>query len=394
MFAIEVDRVFDGERAVPGGALVTVDGMRIVGVAPRGTPTPESCEVIRFPDATLLPGLIDSHVHLCCDGRPGALDRLPEFSDSELAATIEEALRAHLAAGVTTVRDLGDRRWAVIDWRDRNQLNTALPTVLGSGPPITSPNGHCSNMGGQARGGEQLRRAVAERAQRGVDLVKIMASGGVMTPGTDVARPQFSAEELETVVHEAHARGLNVTAHAHALNAIRDALAAGIDAIEHCTFMTETGIDIAADVVADLVTTATFVCPTLGLAPQTTFPPGGLELLRKAGMTYEAAGQAWAGLHKAGVRMVSGSDGGIGPHKRHGILPDAVIQLADGGVSASDALATATSIAADACGVADRKGRLSVGLDADLLVVGSNPLDDITALRNVQAVYLRGDRRV
>lgn len=192
---------------------------------------------------------------------------------------------------------------------------------------------------------------------------------------------------------EAHARGLRVTAHAHALNTIKDALAAGMDGIEHCSFMTETGVDIADDVVAALARTATPVCPTLGLAPGTVFPPGVLELLRKAGMTYEGAARAYAGLHKAGVRMVSGSDGGVGPDKRHGILPDAVIQLADGGVSASDALATATSIAAEACGVADRKGRLSVGFDADLLVVGGDPLSDITALRNVQAVYVRGNRR-
>jgi imidazolonepropionase-like amidohydrolase len=177
MFAIEVDRVFDGERADPGGAVVTVDGTRIVGVAPRGTAPPETCEVIRFPEATLLPGLIDSHVHLCCDSGPGALVRLTEFSDGELVAIIEEALRAHLAAGVTTVRDLGDRRWAVLDWRDRNRSNTELPTVLGSGPPITSPNGHCANMGGEARGVEQLRQAVAQRAERGADIVKIMASG-------------------------------------------------------------------------------------------------------------------------------------------------------------------------------------------------------------------------
>jgi len=394
MFAIEVDRMFDGERAVSGGALVTVDEMRIVDVAPRGAQPPESCEVTRFEDATLLPGLIDSHVHLCCDSGPGALDRLPEFSKVELAAIIEDALRAHMAAGVTTVRDLGDRGWAVIDWRDRNRSNVALPTVLGSGPPITSPNGHCSNMGGEARGVEQLRQAVVERAERGVDIVKIMASGGLMTPGTDVARPQFSVDELMAVVTEAHARGLRVTAHAHSLDAIKDALAAGIDGVEHCSFMTESGVVVADDVVADLVSTAIPVCPTIGLAPGTVFPAELVELLRKVGMTWDAAARVYGGLHKAGVRLVSGSDGGISPAKRHGILPEAVIHLVEGGVSTVDALATATCIAAESCGVADRKGRVSAGFDADLLVVGDDPLGDITALRNVQAVFVRGTRRV
>jgi imidazolonepropionase-like amidohydrolase len=331
---------------------------------------------------------------LCCDSGRSALDHLPQLTDGELVAAIEEALRAHLAAGVTTVRDLGDSRWAVIDWRDKNRSNPALPTVLGSGPPITSPHGHCWNMGGEARGVEQIRRAVAERAARGVDVVKIIASGGAMTPGTDAARPQFSADEVKIVVDEAHAHGLRVTGHAHSLNAIRDALAAGIDGLEHCSFLTETGFEVADDVVAELVKTATVVCPTLGLAPGTALPPGVFELLRRAGTTYEDVARQYAGLHQAGVRMVSGSDGGISPGTRHGNLRYTLTRLVGGGVSITDALASATSIAAESCGMADGKGRLRAGFDADLLVVEGNALEDIAALWNVQAVFVRGNRCV
>jgi imidazolonepropionase-like amidohydrolase len=165
--------VFDGERIVPGAETVLVEDGRIVGVAPSGMPPPNGCEVVDFPNATLLPGLIDTHVHLCVDGGHGALDRLPTFSDDEMTAVIEDSLRAHLASGVTTVRDLGDRNWAVIDWRNRNQGNTGMPTVLASGPPITSPGGHCWNMGGEARGVDELCRAVQHRAERGVNIVKI-----------------------------------------------------------------------------------------------------------------------------------------------------------------------------------------------------------------------------
>ena len=150
MFAIDVGRLFDGERVTRDGAVVMVDEARVLDVVPRGTPVPAGCAVTRFPDATLLPGLIDTHVHLCGDSGPGALDRLAEFDDAELATIIERALGTHLATGVTTVRDLGDRRGAVLDWRDRNRDNTTLPAVLGSGPPITSPRGHCWNMGGEA----------------------------------------------------------------------------------------------------------------------------------------------------------------------------------------------------------------------------------------------------
>jgi imidazolonepropionase-like amidohydrolase len=392
LIAIRAPRVFDGERIVPAAETVLVEGGCIVDVQLCGMPLPAGCEVVNFPDATLLPGLIDTHVHLCGDSTLGALDHLPTFSDEEMTAVIEDSLRAHLACGVTTVRDLGDRRWAVIDWRDRNRGNTGVPMVLASGPPITSPGGHCWNMGGQARGVNELRRAVQHRVERGVDIVKIMASGGVNTPGTDAFATQFTIEELRAVVQEAHAAGLLVTAHAHPLAAIRDALAAGVDAIEHATFATETGIEVSDTVVASLVESLIPVCPTLGRAPGVAHTAAQLAFRRKVGMTDESRVQTVGQLHRAGVRVVSGSDGGISPGRRHGVLPEAVIDLVDGGMSTADALASATSLAAEACGVGDRKGRLAVDFDADLLLIDGDPLADITALRNPAAVYVRGHR--
>jgi imidazolonepropionase-like amidohydrolase len=394
MLAIRARQVFDGERLLAEGSVVLVDEGRIAGVQPGETSMPPEFDVAEFPQATLLPGLIDAHVHLCADSGVGALDRLPDFSDEEMTAVIENGLGAQLAAGVTTVRDLGDRRWAVIEWRDRNGRDAALPTVIGSGPPITSPKGHCWNMGGEAHGLTALRRAVQERADRGVDVVKIMASGGANTPGSDATRPQFSVEEIAAVVTEAHAAGLPVTAHAHALDAIRRALAAGVDALEHCTFITETGIDVDDTVVASLVESAIPVCPTLGFVPGAQPAPAVRELLRKVGSTKQSRPQIVARLHNAGVRLVAGSDAGISPGKPHGVLAESLIHLADGGVSTADVVASATTIAAAACGLTDRKGRLAPGLDADLLLLDGNPLADITTLRNVEAVYLRGRRVV
>jgi imidazolonepropionase-like amidohydrolase len=393
MLAIRVGQVFSGEQVLPDAGVVLVQGGRILGVQPHGMTLPGGCAVADYAHATLLPGLIDTHVHLCGDSGLSALDRLPTFNDEELTTVIEDALRVHLATGVTTVRDLGDRRWAVVDWRDRDQATTAAPTVLASGPPITSPRGHCWNMGGEAQGVRALRRAVRERAERGVDVVKIMASGGANTPGTDAARPQFTLEELRAVVDEAHAAGLAVTAHAHPLTAIRDALAAGIDAIEHCTFITASGIEVPDSVVAALVASAIPVCPTLGAAPGVVLSPAVLEFKRKAGLSTEARAQTVGQLHRAGVHLVSGSDGGITPGKRHGILPEAVSALVGGGVSPSAALASATSLAAVACGVGDRKGRVAAGFDADLLVVDGDPIADIGVLRRIAAVYVGGQLR-
>lgn len=392
MIAIRARRVFDGEILVAAADTVLVEGGCIVGVAPCGMALPDGCDVVDFPDATLLPGLIDTHVHLCGDGGPGALDRLPTFSDEEMTAVIEDSLRAHLACGVTTVRDLGDRSWAVIDWRDRHRGSIAVPTVLASGPPITSPGGHCWHMGGQARGADELRHAVEQRLERGVDIVKIMASGGVSTPGTDAFTPQFTVEELRVVVEAAHAAGLLVTAHAHPVTAIRDAIAAGVDAIEHGTFVTETGIRVPDTIVASLVESSIPVCPTLGTPPSVVPSPIAREFMRKAGMTYPARVQTVGQLHRAGIRVVSGTDGGVSPGRPPGALPQAVIDLVDGGVSTAQALASATSLAAQACGVGDSKGRLAADFDADLLLVDGDPLADIAALRNLAAVYVRGHR--
>jgi imidazolonepropionase-like amidohydrolase len=140
MLAIRARLVFDGERMLAGGALVLIDGGNIVGVEPRMAPVPDGIPV-RVLDGTLLPGLIDAHAHLCADAGPGALDRLGETDGTGLAAVIEESLRAHLRAGVTTVRDLGDWRDTVLTWRAGAAREP--PAVVASGAPITSTGGHC-----------------------------------------------------------------------------------------------------------------------------------------------------------------------------------------------------------------------------------------------------------
>ena len=262
MFGIRAGKAFDGERVVPGGALVLVDDGRITGVEPGTAPAPEGCQVLEVPGGTVLPGLIDVHVHLCADGTDGTLDRIGEPDEDAMMAVIEESLRRHLAAGVTTVRDLGDRRFAVLDWRSSSRSRSGVyPAVVSAGPPITSVRGHCANMGGQAAGPDQLRDAVRERAERGADVVKIMTSGGFATAGTQVMLCQFALGELRVVVEEAHAAGLPVTAHAHSLPAVQMAMAAGVDGIEHCSFLTDQGIQQSDEDVARLAEAGTAVCP-------------------------------------------------------------------------------------------------------------------------------------
>lgn len=188
-------------------------------------------------------------MHLGGDGCDGALNRVADYPDAELTEVIEvieAALRRHLAAGVTTVRDLGDRRWSVVERRDHAAGGGAggtSPTIVASGPPITSVRGHCWYMGGEARGSAALREAIRQRAERRVDVVKIMASGGVLTSETDVLSCQFSSGDLRLLVDEAHAAGLPGTAHAHGLLAIEQAIEAGVNGIEHCNCLAPTGVE-------------------------------------------------------------------------------------------------------------------------------------------------------
>jgi imidazolonepropionase-like amidohydrolase len=389
MLAIRARQVFDGTRVVDGAGTVFVDGGRIVGVEPARADVPADCRVLDRPHATVLPGLVDAHVHLLADSGPGALDRLAGYSPEDCDRVIEQTLRVHLATGVTTVRDLGDRDYAVLDWRSRH-AGADVPTIVASGPPITTPRGHCWNMGGETAGPDALRAAVRERAARGVDVVKVMASGGVMTTGTDIAEGQYSVDDLNLIVAEAHDLGLPVTAHAHPLTAIRDAIAAGVDGIEHCTFITAEGMRFAPDVVALLAERQIAVCPTLGNAAGAVLPPQLMDLLHRSGLTVESRNERIAALRDAGVRLVSGTDGGINPGKPHGVLPNGIAQLVRGGMAPADALASATSVGADACGLGDRKGRVRPGYDADLLLVDGDPLADIGALTRVDTVILSG----
>jgi imidazolonepropionase-like amidohydrolase len=331
MFGIRAGRAFDGERVVPGGALVLVDGGRIAGVEPGAAPAPEGCQVLEAPGGTVLPGLVDAHVHLCADDTDETLDRIGEPSTDAMMAVIEQSLRRHLA-GVTTVRDLGDRRFAVLDWRSSARSRGAVyPAVVAAGPPITSVGGHCANMGGEAAGENQLRTAVRERAGRGVDVIKIMTSGGFATTGTQVMLCQFSLGEVRAVVEEAHAAGLPATAHAHGLPAVHMAMAAGVDGIEHCSFLTDKGVSQSEEDLARLAATGPAVCPTLGFAGIPEAPPNAAAVLAKLGMSLEQVLEVRklrvAQMHAAGVRIVSGSDGGIAavraarPAARIGGLP-------------------------------------------------------------------------
>jgi imidazolonepropionase-like amidohydrolase len=380
--ALRGERIFDGEQLLDD-TVVLLDNRKVVGTAREIPADWPAREVL---GATILPGLIDAHVHLTADAGVGALDRLQEADDDVIVATIEQSLRIHLAAGVTTVRDLGDMNDAVLDWRRREV--GGLPTVVAAGAPLTSVGGHCWWLGGQAAGADQIRAAVRRRAEKGADVIKIMGSGGAMTPGSDTMNPQLTNDELAAAVKEAHALGLPITAHAHALTAVTQAVEAGVDGIEHCTCLTPNGVAIEDGLLAGLAASGIAVCGTLGSDRSIVVPPAILEMVARAGIGEERLQQAVRRLYDGGVRLIAGSDGGIAPAKPHGLLPATLAEYVEAGIPAVAALTAATSAAADALRL--DKGRIRPGADADLLLVQGDPTRDIATLAAPAAVYLGG----
>ncbi|MDQ1697771.1 MAG: hypothetical protein QOJ03_3124 [Frankiaceae bacterium] len=376
MFALRAARLFDGNTFV-SDAVVVIDGSRIQAV---GSDAPPGVDVEDLGDVTLMPGLIDTHQHLCFDGSGPLEEQVGGVPDEALLERARgNALRA-LLAGITTIRDLGDRDFVTLPLRG----TPGLPTILVAGPPLTRDAGHCWYLGGCCNGREDLVAAVHERHRRGCDVVKIMVTGGALTPGFAMWDSQFDTDDVAAVVETAHELGLPVAAHCHGTDGIVTAVEARVDTIEHCTFFTSGArSEPDARVIEAIAQAGVRVSATLGRHPEHR-PPPAIEA------NLPVVLGAFRQLHEAGGVIVVGTDAGVGPAKPHDILPHAAKDLAEIGITGTDMLATLTSRAAAACGVGDRKGRLAAGADADLLAVRGDPAREPAALLDVHGVWLAG----
>lgn len=382
--ALRAARLFDGQDRIHRPT-VLIDDDRIVAVDERRTELPSDVQVIDFGDATLLPGLIDTHVHLAFDASSDPVRQLEADDDATLLLRMRLAARRSLAAGVTTVRDLGDRGYLALLLRDWfAQGHEIGPEILAAGPPLTVTGGHCYFMGGEADGEAELRRGVRDRAKRGVDVVKVMVTGGNMTAGISPLTAQYSTAELTAVVEEAHRFGRPVTAHVHGVIGIERAVDAGVDGLEHCGFWVAEGVQADESLIHRIAERQIVVCPTAGMLPGSPPPPPPVAS-RLPGMLAAAVQ-----MHRAGVRVLAGTDAGIAMSKPHGCVGHAVRQLADAGLPVVDALKAATSLAAEACGLQGRKGILAPGADADVLAVHGDATEDLAALHQVRGVFRAG----
>jgi imidazolonepropionase-like amidohydrolase len=381
---IRAGRLIDGTTTggVRRDQAIFVDSGTITRVAP-ASELPPGAEVIDLSSSTVLPGLIDCHVHLVFSASGNPLGDVLVEDDQQLLLRSVAAARHALQVGITTVRDLGGR--GGVTFRLRDAIDKGLiagPRVLAAGSPITITGGHCYFLGLEADGEAQVRVAARSQLKAGANCLKIMATGGYMTPGTNRNRAQYSVQEIAAAVDEAARADVTVAAHGLGTEGIRNAVQAGVNTIEHCTwFGADLSVSFDEAVARTMAERRIAIVPTLGPRQRTGSP------LRE--QIIAAMQQAWA----MGVPIAAGTDAGVS-NKPFDSLPEQLeIMVADLGLSPLEAIHSATGEAARAIGVADKVGTLQAGRAADMVVVDGDPAVRISDLRSVRMI-IKGGRTV
>jgi imidazolonepropionase-like amidohydrolase len=361
---------------------IRVEGQRIAAIGARSDLAGDA-DVIDCQGATAIPGLIDAHVHL--ELNPDH-HKPPEKTDLGQRPLMVERAAAMVRAGITTARDLGGGAWLELELRDRiASAEIPGPRLLCAGQPITCPAGHCHFWGGEAADAAEVKEVLDRQIAKGVDLIKVMATGGRMTRGSDPMKPQFDLATLSDITATARAHNLTVAAHCHGTEGIELAARAGVRTIEHCSWAGPEGwgTDFQADVAQLILDRDVWVSPTVNRGWQRM-------LDSKTGDALTRMRKAYRHLLDLGVPFVASTDAGI-PGVFHHHLPLALkVFGAISEMSAEQTLRTATSAAARALGVDQLTGRLKATLDADIVLLAGNPLEDLAALAEPVGVWARG----
>jgi imidazolonepropionase-like amidohydrolase len=393
---IHAGRVLDVKtgKLLSDQTLVIEDGKIVSVGASADTKPPVDAVRIELPNATILPGLIDAHTHLTMD---------PKFGYEQLGLSIpRETLigaknaRLTLQAGFTTVRNVGAAGYSDVALRDAiNAGDVPGPRMLVSGPPLSITGGHADNnllpfeyhatSDGVADGVDAVRHMVRQNIKYGADLIKFMASGGVLSKGDDPQASQYTLEEMKAIVSEAHRLGRKVAAHAHGSQGILWASEAGVDSIEHGSYIDDADI-------AEMKKNGTYLVPTLYLADwfmenaDRNHVPD--FLLGKAKAVMPAARKNIAHAFASGVKVAFGTDAAVYPHGLNAHEFAVMVKL---GLTPLQAIQAATVNAADLLGWPGKVGSLEPGAWADLVAVDGDPLKDVTTLERVKFVMKGGE---
>lgn len=378
--------------------VVLVNDGRIARISPtRSADLPAGVDVIDLQGHTLLPGLIDMHVHLTSGGGYHGYESL-KLTDERRAILGVVHAETTLMAGFTTVRNVGAGSFGDVALRDAiNDGDIPGPRMLVSGPPIGITGGHCSDNNllppeygmtgeGVADGPWAARTAVRRNIKYGADLIKTCSTGGVMSKGTKVGAPQYTVEELTALVDEAHSRGLKVASHAHGAEGIINALIAGADTIEHASFIDDEGIALSIERGAALSMDIYVTEYILGEGASAGILEESLEKERKTGATQRSN---FTKAVNAGATIVFGSDAGVYPHGQNAKQFSRMTRF---GMTPLQAIQSATITAAEVLGLEYDVGKITAGYAADFLAVKGNPLENIELLEEPAAVIKGGVR--
>ena len=399
LLVVKAGTLVDGTGAAPRrGVQVYVRDGRIVDVGSGGD-VPSDAQVLDHSAYSVVPGLIDCHVHLAFSAGPNPLADLLVEDDGTLLLHAAANARTALAAGITTVRDLGDRAGVVRVLRDAIGRGVVPgPRILTAGSPITITGGHCHFLGLEADSEDDVRQVARMQLRDGVDCLKIMATGGRMTPGTNPQLPQYTVGQVKAAVEEARRAGVTIAAHALSADGIRVAAEAGVDTVEHCNWLARPGSDGLAfdESTAELMcTNGVAFDPTLTpVQGSLSMPDGNLSDVQRAALAIrvELLG-VFRRMLELGVTMVAGTDAGTRRSTLDKLPGEIGLYVEQLGLTPVAAIATATGTAARVLGLADEVGTIQAGRRADLTVVDGDVSADIAALGRTRAV-IQGGRLV
>jgi imidazolonepropionase-like amidohydrolase len=387
---VEEESILNPVIQISGG-LITAIGTS------ENTQIPAGAEIIDLSGHTLMPGMIDMHVHLNNDAEVHGYRRL-ERSTARRAITGVKNARATLLAGVTTVRNLGANWGGHEDIALRDAINEGDvigPRIFAAGPSLGITGGHCDlNLlpqehdlagVGVADGPWAVRQQVRENLKFGADVIKFCATGGVLSKGTEVGVQQYTLEEMEALVDEAHRFGIVVAAHAHGTSGINDAIRAGVDSIEHASFIDDEGIRMARRNGTYLSMDIYVTEYILSEGEAAGILQESLDKERTVGAVQR---ENFTKAYEAGVNMVMGTDAGVYPHGDNLKQLSRMVQF---GMEPMEAFQAASINAATLLKQQDSFGSIQVGLSADIIAVSGNPLEDITLMEAVNFVMKEGE---
>jgi imidazolonepropionase-like amidohydrolase len=379
-------RLIDGTGKVWEQVAIHIEGDRFAAITETAMLTSDK-DILDLEGKTVTPGLINCHTHLCLDGSPDPITAWKQRSLTENVLIAARHAEATLRAGVTTVRDLGG--WEGVDLGLKKAINDGIvlgPRMLVSGQVLCMTGGHGHFMGLEVDGPDEVRKGAREQLKAGVDIIKVMATGGVMTPGVEPGSAQLTYEELRAAIKEAEKAGKPTATHAQGTTGIKNAIRAGIGSIEHGFFLDAEAIDM-------MLERGTFFVPTLAalyhIVEAGTKAGIPAFAIAKANRANDAHQDSFRRAHEAGIRIAAGNDGGT-PFNLSDNLVSELECMVRAGMSPAEALTTAHSAAAELLRMADQIGTVEAGKLADLVVLNADPLADISALRQVHMVIKSG----